>query len=351
MLSLDDFDYHLPDKLIAQQPAKHRDQSRLMVLDRTRRTISNKRFSDIETLLQPSDILVVNDTKVFPALLVGRKETGGKAEVLLLGYPSRDSLGHGLACECLIKASKRPRVGTVIFFDESFYGEVGALSNGRARMIFHCNGNFDETVHRLGYMPLPPYIKRDEKDILSCDDRLRYQTVYAEKIGAVAAPTAGLHFSPELIRRLTETGIELVPITLHVGYGTFLPVRVKEICKHVMHSEWYEISEDAARKINEAKERGKRIIAVGTTSVRTLEYASDDKGHIAHGAGECDLFIFPGYQFKVVQAMITNFHLPRSTLIMLASAFAGRELLLEAYEIAVQSGYRFYSYGDGMLIV
>jgi S-adenosylmethionine:tRNA ribosyltransferase-isomerase len=322
-----------------------------MMLDRGRRTISHKRFSDIETLLYPSDVLVVNDTKVFPARLVGRKETGGKAEVLLLGYPSRDSLGHGLACECLIKASKRPREGAVIFFDESLYGEVSALSNGRAGMIFHCKGDFDEIVHRLGYMPLPPYIKRDAKDILPCDDRLRYQTVYAEKIGAVAAPTAGLHFSPELICRLTEKGIELIPITLHVGYGTFLPVRVKEICKHVMHAEWYEISENAAHKINEAKDRGKRIIAVGTTSVRTLEYAADDQGCVSPGAGQCDLFIFPGYQFKVVQAMITNFHLPRSTLIMLTSAFASREFLLEAYELAVQLGYRFYSYGDGMLIV
>jgi S-adenosylmethionine:tRNA ribosyltransferase-isomerase len=351
MLSIDDFDYHLPGELIAQQPMEQRDQSRLMVLDCARRAIAHKRFSDIETLLEPSDVLVVNDTKVFPARLVGRKETGGNADVLLLGYPSRDRLGHGLACECLIKASKRPRAGTVIVFDESLYGEVSAVSNGRARMIFHCNGNFDEIVHRLGYMPLPPYIRRDEEGTLLCDDRLRYQTVYAEKIGAVAAPTAGLHFSPELIRRLTEKGIEIVPITLHVGYGTFLPVRVKEICKHVMHSEWYEISEDAAHKINEARKSGKRIIAVGTTSVRTLEYAANDKGRVAPGAGPCDLFIFPGYQFKVVRAMITNFHLPRSTLIMLASAFAGREFLLEAYEAAVQLGYRFYSYGDGMLIV
>ena len=351
MLSLDDFDYHLPDKLIAQQPVEQRDQSRLMVLDRTSCIISHKRFSDIETLLHPSDILVVNDTKVFPARLVGRKETGGKAEVLLLGYPSRESLGHDLACECLIKASKRPREGTVIFFDESLYGEISVLRNGCARMIFHCNGDFDEILHRLGYMPLPPYIRRDTKDISPCDDELCYQTVYAEKTGAVAAPTAGLHFSSELIRRIMEKGIELVPITLHVGYGTFLPVRVKDICKHVMHSEWYEISEDTARKINEAKERGQRIVAVGTTSVRTLEYASDDKGCVSPGAGQCDLFIFPGYQFKVVQAMITNFHLPRSTLIMLASAFAGREFLLEAYEAAVQLGYRFYSYGDGMFIV
>ena len=350
MLSIDDFDYHLPGELIAQQPAEQRDQSRLMVLDCARRTIAHKRFSDIATLLEPSDVLVVNDTKVFPARLVGRKETGGKADVLLLGYPSKDSLGHGLACECLIKASKRPREGTVIFFDESLYGEISALSNGKTRIIFHCNGDFDEILQRLGHMPLPPYIRRDEASILACDDRLRYQTVYAEKTGAVAAPTAGLHFSPELIRCITEKGIELVPITLHVGYGTFLPVRVKKICQHVMHSEWYEISPGSARKINDARKNGKRIIAVGTTSVRALEYTTDDKGCVAPGAGQCDLFIFPGYQFKVVRAMITNFHLPRSTLIMLASAFAGREFLLEAYEAAVQLGYRFYSYGDGMLI-
>ncbi|MFH1673227.1 MAG: tRNA preQ1(34) S-adenosylmethionine ribosyltransferase-isomerase QueA [Pseudomonadota bacterium] len=351
MLSLNDFDYYLPEKLIAQQPVEQRDQSRLMVLDRAHRTVSHHRFSDIETLLGPSDLLVVNNTKVFPARLLGRKETGGKAEVLLLGYPAANNNGNSFTCECLIKASKRPGEGTAIIFDDSLYGEVDAINNGRAHITLHCNGDFDSILHRLGRMPLPPYIKRDDEAPSSRDDRERYQTVYADKTGAVAAPTAGLHFSDDLISKLKAKGIEFASITLHVGYGTFMPVRVTDIRDHRMHSEWYEISEDADKKINNATKNGKRIIAVGTTSVRALEYATDETGFVCPGAGECDLFITPGYKFKVVQAMITNFHLPRSTLIMLVSAFAGREFLLDAYQAAVQSEYRFYSYGDGMLIV
>lgn len=350
MLSLDDFDYHLPEKLIAQAPAETRDQSRLMVLDRTHRTVAHHRFSDIETLLKPSDLLVVNNTKVFPARLLGRKETGGKAEVLLLGYPDTNNNGNNLTCECLIKTSKRPKEGTIIVFDESMYGEVNRVVDSRAEITFHFKGDFDRALQRLGHIPLPPYIKRNGGGASPCDDSKRYQTVYADKTGAVAAPTAGLHFSADLINRVKNKGTEFVHITLHVGYGTFLPVRVKNIRDHKMHSEWYEISEDAAQKINDAKSDGKRIIAVGTTSVRALEYAADGKGRVCPGAGECDLFISAGYRFKVVQAMITNFHLPRTTLIMLASAFAGREFLLESYQIAVQSGYRFYSYGDGTLI-
>lgn len=351
MTNINSFDYYLPEKLIAQKPAEQRDQSRLMALDRASRAISHKRFSDIETLLEPSDLLVVNNTKVFPARLLGRKETGGKAEVLLLGYPNTNDNENSLTCECLIKASKRPKEGAVIIFDDSLYGKVGAINNGRAHMTLHCNGHFDSILHRLGRTPLPPYIKRDDEASSSRDDRERYQTVYADKTGAVAAPTAGLHFSADLISRLKAKEIDFVHITLHVGYGTFFPVRVTDIRDHRMHSEWYEISEDAAGKINDAKKNGKRIIAVGTTSVRALEYAADEKGRVSAGAGECDLFISPGYQFKVVEGMITNFHLPKSTLIMLASAFAGREFLLEAYQAAVQSTYRFYSYGDGMLIV
>lgn len=347
--NITDFDYHLPEELIAQTPADRRDQSRLMVLDRTHRTVSNYRFCDIETLLGPGDLLVVNNTKVFPARLSGRKESGGKAEVLLLGYPGTNP-GNSFTCECLIKTSKRPKEGTIIIFDNSMYGQVHKTVDGRAEITFHFKGDFDEILQRLGRIPLPPYIKRGEDGTSPCDDRIRYQTVYADKTGAVAAPTAGLHFSGELINRLTTKGVDFVPITLHVGYGTFLPVRAKDIRHHHMHSEWYEISDEGARSINDAQRRGKRIIAVGTTSVRALEYAADQEGRVRPGAGECDLFIFPGYRFKVVRAMITNFHLPRSTLIMLVSAFSGREFLLKAYQDAVQSRYRFYSYGDGMLI-
>ena len=347
---IDDFDYELPHGLIAQKPAGERDLSRLMTLDRADRTVSHHRFRNIETLLSPSDLVVVNTTKVFPARLLGRKKTGGKAECLLLEYPNVTN-NNSFSCECLIKTSRRPGKGTVIVFDESMYANVEEINDGKAQITMHYKGDIDRILHRLGRMPLPPYIKREDKDPLFADDRMRYQTVYADKTGAVAAPTAGLHFSLDLIDRLKAKGIEFVSITLHVGYGTFFPVRVKHIRNHKMHSEWYEISEGAAGKINDARRQGRRIIAVGTTSVRTLEYAAGEKGRVSAGSGECDLFIYPGYRFRVVDAMITNFHLPKSTLIMLVSAFAGREFILKAYKNAVQAGYRFYSYGDAMLII
>ncbi|MBW2156527.1 MAG: tRNA preQ1(34) S-adenosylmethionine ribosyltransferase-isomerase QueA [Deltaproteobacteria bacterium] len=350
MYLLEDYNYNLPEALIAQNPVTQRDRSRLLFVDRKTRMLGHHRFFDICDLLTPSDVLVVNNTAVIPARLVGQKETGGRAEVLILGYPDggKDRMDTGeFICRCMIKTSKRPKDGATLFFDQGLTAKIIDFKDGIYRVKFLYNGRFETLLDRIGRIPLPPYIKRSD----SKDDRTFYQTVYASQKGAVAAPTAGLHFSESLLEKLRKKGVKIVAITLHVSYGTFLPVRVSDIRDHRIHSEWYFIGKQTADVINREKAKGNRIVAVGTTCVRTLEYASNQSGVVAHGSGNCDLFIYPGYGFNVVDAMITNFHLPKSTLLMLVSAFAGRETVLKAYEAAIRERYRFFSYGDAMLIV
>ncbi|MBW1607502.1 MAG: tRNA preQ1(34) S-adenosylmethionine ribosyltransferase-isomerase QueA [Deltaproteobacteria bacterium] len=350
MYLLEDYNYNLPEALIAQNPVAQRDRSRLLFVDRKTRMLGHHRFFDVCDLLTPSDVLVVNNTAVIPARLVGQKETGGRAEVLILGYPDggKDRMDTGeFICRCMIKTSKRPKDGATLFFDQGLTAEIIDFKDGIYRVKFIYTGRFETLLDRIGRIPLPPYIKRTD----SKDDRTFYQTVYASQKGAVAAPTAGLHFSESLLEKLRKKGVKIVAITLHVSYGTFLPVRVSDIRDHRIHSEWYFIGKQTADVINREKAKGNRIVAVGTTCVRTLEYASNQSGVVAHGSGNCDLFIYPGYGFNVVDAMITNFHLPKSTLLMLVSAFAGRETVLKAYEAAIRERYRFFSYGDAMLIV
>ncbi len=348
MHSIDHYDYELPEDLIAQTPAEKRDQSRLLHLNRKTGAVSHHRFDEIAALLSPSDLLVVNDTKVIPARLYGQKATGGKVEILIVNYPeaaARAEEGR-FACECLIRASKAPRPGTRLEFGPELSAVVKDFKNSKFLVEFTAATAFEDILERQGEVPLPPYIRRPGTDA----DRQTYQTIYAERKGAVAAPTAGFHFTGALLDTLRQNGIQIMPITLHVSYGTFMPVRAQDIRNHQMHSETYHIPEDTAASVNRAKAEGRRIVAVGTTSVRTLEYGADDDGRIQPHTGNCDLFIYPGYRFKTVDAMITNFHLPRSTLLMLVSAFAGRQNILAAYQAAVRHGYRFYSYGDAMLI-
>ena len=354
MYSLSDYDYSLPEELIAQVPASLRDQSRLMVLERKAQRTSHHVFEDIVQLLAPGDLLVVNDTRVVPARLVGTKETGGRVEALLLTYPEQIQEAERkdkLVCECLVKSSKRPRTGSKFYFDGGLEASVLDGTNGIYSLEFRLDGDFDALIDQTGLIPLPPYVKRDETNPPPCDDRERYQTVYAAKKGAVAAPTAGLHFTSELLNELSAMGVEIVPITLHVGYGTFLPVRAVDVREHEIHAEAYELTEDAAGAINQAKNEERRIVAVGTTAVRVLEFAADTSGRVQAGSGDCDLFIYPGFEFRVIDALMTNFHLPGSTLLMLVAAFAGRGFVLEAYEEAIRRRYRFFSYGDAMLIL
>jgi S-adenosylmethionine:tRNA ribosyltransferase-isomerase len=349
MFSLNDYDYNLPEERIAQTPVKGRDQSKLLFMDRTTGEIAHHKFLDIYEFLSPSDVLVINDTEVIPARLLGQKETGGKAEVLILDYPgdkkSRTDNGE-YVCRCLIKSSKRPKDGTTLIFDQQLKATIVNFKVGVYVVKFSYKGNFEQIIDRIGHVPLPPYIKRNDDK----NDRTFYQTVYASQKGAVAAPTAGLHFSQSLMKKLEEKGVKIVALTLHVGYGTFLPVRVSDIRDHRIHSEWYSISKETADMINESKRKGHRIVAVGTTAVRTLEYAGKENGIVAQGEGSCNLFIYPGYKFKTVDVMLTNFHLPKSTLLMLVSAFSTRDNVLNAYKAAIEKQYRFFSYGDAMLI-
>jgi len=352
MYSINDYNYDLPAKLIAQQPAAQRDRSRLLFLHQTSGRLSHHKFYEIYDLLSPSDTLVVNNTQVVPGRLFGRKETGGKAEVLILDYARGSKTGADggrFVCECLIKTSKRPKIGSSIYFDQGLNAVVMERQGGIYTVQFSFSGDFEILLDRIGNVPLPPYIKRSQTDILD-SDRKSYQTIYASKKGAVAAPTAGLHFTEGLLEKMKGKGVTIVAITLHVGYGTFLPVRTADIRNHGIHPEWYLIPEEAADVINRQKAKGSRIVAVGTTCVRALEFAADDAGRVAPGSGNCDLFIYPGYKFKVIDAMVTNFHLPRSTLLMLVCAFAGRDMVLHAYREAIDKKYRFYSYGDAMLI-
>lgn len=343
---LSDYDYSLPKELIAQKPVSNRDRCRLLVLNKNSGEIVHTAFANIINYLGKRDLLVINDTKVIPARLLGKKATGGRVEVLLLHFDSTQAGAEVFETEALLKASRAPKPGQFIYFADKLKAEVLGYDEGKVKLRFFSHGPFRDVLLELGHVPLPPYIKREDKP----EDKNTYQTVYASKEGAVAAPTAGLHFTPQLLKALQEKGTEIVRLTLHVGYGTFMPVKVEDIRKHKMHGEYYEVSEEAARKLNTAVKSGKRVIAVGTTTTRLLEYLMTQYGEIHPGRGICDIFIYPGYKFKIVQALITNFHLPKSTLIMLVSAFAGRELILKAYKEAVEKRYRFYSYGDAMFI-
>ncbi len=352
MYLLEDYDYTLPESLIAQVPAKERHNSRLLCLDKNSGAVSHEPFHHILKCLRPSDLLVVNNTKVIPGRLLGKKETGGRIEVLILNFgevSQNNNLENAPVFKCLIKASKQAKPGTRLFFQQDLTAEVLGFENGIYQVRFNSDKQFDQVLNRIGKMPLPPYIRRDDASD-NPDDRISYQTVYAREKGAIAAPTAGLHFSEPMLAKIREKGITIAPITLHVGYGTFVPVRVDDIRDHKMHSELYTISKQTADAVNLARKNKNRVIAVGTTSVRTLEYASSPGGLLSPGSGNCDLFIYPGYEFKVVDAMITNFHLPKSTLLMLVSAFAGKKKILEAYASAIQEKYRFFSYGDAMFI-
>lgn len=342
MLTTEDFDFDLPEELIAQTPLQDRAASRLLVLDHTTGEIEDKHFHDIIHELNPGDALVMNDTRVLPARLYGEKpETGGHLEVLLLNNISGDTW------ETLIKPAKRAKAGTEISFGDGRLTAVvkEELEHGGRIIDFRYDGIFLEILESLGEMPLPPYIKE------RLEDPERYQTVYAKENGSAAAPTAGLHFTKELLDEIAAKGIELVYLTLHVGLGTFRPVSVDNIAEHHMHSEFYRLTAEAADKLNEVKAGGGRIVAVGTTSIRTLEtIGTKFAGEIKADSGWTDIFITPGYQFKVVDAFSTNFHLPKSTLVMLVSAFAGSEQVLEAYHHAVEAGYRFFSFGDAMFV-
>ena len=337
---LSDFDYNLPEELIAQTPCVERDHSRLMVLNRESKSIKHEHFYDIKKYLKKGDTLVFNDTKVMPARLIGhRAKTGGKVEVFLLRRVEGDKW------EALVKPGKKAQLGNIIEFSDELSCEVLDHTDFGGRIVeFKYKGIFEEILDRLGETPLPPYIHE------KLDDKNRYQTVYARENGSAAAPTAGLHFTKELLEEIKAMGVNLAFVTLHVGLGTFRPVNVENITEHKMHKEFYHVEKEAVDIINKTKQNGGRVIAVGTTSIRTLESAAKDDGTISPVAGETGIFIYPGYKFKLVDAIITNFHLPKSTLIMLISAFAGREYVLSAYEEAVREKYRFFSFGDAMFI-
>ena len=340
-MDVKDFDYYLPEELIAQDPLEDRSSSRLMVLDKKTGEIQHKIFKDILDYLKPGDCLVLNNTKVIPARLFGVKEgTQAKIEILLLKRKEND------IWETLVKPGKKAKPGTkIIFGDGLLVGEViDVVEDGNRLIQFSYEGIFEEILDQLGQMPLPPYITHTLKD------KNRYQTVYAKYDGSAAAPTAGLHFTKELLEKVKAKGIDIAEVTLHVGLGTFRPVKVENVLDHHMHSEFYMVSAEAAEKINATKDRGGRIISVGTTSTRTLESAADENGRIKECSGWTEIFIYPGYRFKLIDCLITNFHLPQSTLVMLVSALAGREHVLAAYEEAVKEKYRFFSFGDAMFI-
>ena len=336
-----DFDFYLPEELIAQDPLLDRSSSRLMVLDKYTGEIQHKVFRDIVDYLKPGDCLVLNNTKVIPARLIGEKEgTGAKIELLLLKRNEND------IWETLVKPGKKAKPGTVLSFGNGLLkGEIlETLEDGNRMIQFHYEGIFEEILDQLGQMPLPPYITHQ------LEDKNRYQTVYAKYEGSAAAPTAGLHFTKELLQEIEAMGVVIANVTLHVGLGTFRPVKVDDVEKHHMHSEYYQIEASEAEKINNAKKNGHRVICVGTTSCRTIESAADEHGMLHECHGDTEIFIYPGYQFKVLDALITNFHLPESTLLMLVSALAGKDHIMNAYHTAVENKYRFFSFGDAMFI-
>ena len=340
LLSTKSYYYDLPEEMIAQTPAEPRDSSRLLVYHRDNKTIEHKIFRDITQYFKAGDVLVINNTKVLPARLYGKKDTGATIEVLLL---KRLDL---TTWETLAKPGKRLKIGTIINFSDDLKGEVLQDTDFGGKIIkFHFNGVFEDIIDKIGLMPLPPYIKNQYKD------KNRYQTVYNKISGSSAAPTAGLHFTKEILDQLKDMGVTIVEVLLHVGLGTFRPVTEDNILNHDMHSEYIEVSEENAKVINQAKAEGRRIIAVGTTSIRVLESATDDNGVIHPCKKDTQIFIYPGYKFKMVDAVITNFHLPESTLIMLVSAFCGYDETMEMYKVAVENNYRFFSFGDATLLI
>ena len=343
-MKVSEFDFHLPEELIAQEPISPRDMSRLLVLHKREQNkeqyFEHKRFHQLTELLHKDDLLVLNQTKVMPARLLGTKETGANIELVLLKRTKGD------CWECLVRPGKKLKPGTKVFFgDGELQGEILDYTDSGGRVVqFTYQGVFEEVLDRLGDMPLPPYIQKELKD------KERYQTVYAKEQGSAAAPTAGLHFTEELFEHLKNKGVNTTFLTLHVGLGTFRPVKSENVEEHKMHSEYYSISKETAQIINQTKDMGRRVVAVGTTCIRTLETVGDTEGRVQESTGWTDIFIYPGYKFKVVDAVITNFHLPKSSLIMLVSAFAGTEFVKEAYRVAIEEKYRFYSFGDAMLI-
>ncbi len=340
-MNVKDFYYDLPEELIAQDPLEKRSNSRLMVLDKESGDVTHRHFYNIKEYLHPGDCLVINNTKVIPARLLGQREdTGGKVEVLLLKRKSDD------VWETLVKPGKKARVGSRLSFGNGLLKAevIDIVEEGNRLFRFEYDGIFEEILDRLGQMPLPPYITHQ------LQDKNRYQTVYAKCDGSAAAPTAGLHFTEELLQEIRDMGVSIAEVTLHVGLGTFRPVKVDNVLDHHMHSEFFQISAEAAEIVNETKRHGGRVISVGTTSTRTLESAAEEDGTLHEKSGWTDIFIYPGYEFKVIDGLITNFHLPESTLVMLVSALAGREHVLRAYEEAVKEKYRFFSFGDAMFI-
>ena len=337
-----DFDYHLPEELIAQTPMEPRDHSRLLVYNRADQSMQHLHFYDLPRFLRKGDVLVINETKVIPARLLGEKEdTGVPVELLLLKRLERD------VWEALVRPGRRLKPGAICTFGGGLLKAeiIETAEDGGRKVRFHYNGVFEEILDQLGQMPLPPYIHE------KLQDQTRYQTVYAREEGSAAAPTAGLHFTPELMERIRSMGVEIVPVVLHVGLGTFRPVKVEDVSQHHMHVEHYEVSPEAARRINQARSNGGRCICVGTTSVRTLETVTGEDGLVKAQSGDTGIFIMPGYTFHATDALITNFHLPQSTLLMLISALMGREEALRVYEEAVRQRYRFFSFGDAMLIL
>ena len=340
MIKTSDFYYDLPEELIAQTPAEPRDSSRLLVYRRADKTIEHRVFRDICDYLHAGDVLVINDTKVLPARLFAHTKNGGKVEILLLKRLALDEW------ETLVRPGKKCKVGTTLEVNGELSLEItGITPTGERHVRFVYEGAFEDVLSRAGTMPLPPYIHE------KLTDPNRYQTVYCRESGSAAAPTAGLHFTPELLNKVEAQGVQIVRVLLHVGLGTFRPVKEENVENHVMHSEYYEVSEAAAQSINAAKKEGRRIVCVGTTSVRTLETVSDERGFIKAGKGDTQIFLYPPYQMKCVDALITNFHLPESTLLMLVSCLCSREEILKVYETAVKERYRFFSLGDAMMIV
>ena len=339
-MKVSEFNYNLPEELIAQTPIKNRDESRLMVLERQIENIEHKTFKDILEYLKPGDCLVRNNTKVIPARLYGKKETGANVEFLLLNRIEGD------IWEVMVRPGRKLPEGTKVNFGEGLLKAevIEIINNGNRKVKFSYNGIFNEILDKIGLMPLPPYIKE------KLEDKKRYQTVYAKYEGSAAAPTAGLHFTEKLLKQIQEKGVEIANVTLHVGIGTFRPVKVEKIEDHDMHTEHFYIKEDDVEKINNAKKNGGRIIAIGTTSCRVLESIADEKGLVKPYEGDTQIFIYPGYEFKCIDGLITNFHLPESTLIMLVSALAGKEYIMKAYNEAVKEKYKFFSFGDAMFI-
>ena len=350
-MKLEDFDYALPGELIAQEPLQQRDTSRLMVLDRKRETLEHACFQQLPAFLKSGDLLVANDTRVIPARLYGKKESGGWAELFLLNFIAGRAEGTQV-WECLLKSRRKIRAGAKLSFSPSLSAEVLERSGNETWQVqLSFTGDFDTVLRETGITPLPPYIKRARTSSCSSPDRERYQTVYAQKNGAVAAPTAGLHFTPSLMDEISRKGAELSFVTLHVGYGTFQPIHHEDLEAHAMHKEFFEVTSDTAEKVNRAASERRRVIAVGTTSARVLETASHEDGTLRQSRGYTDLYMYPGYSFKAVDALITNFHLPKSSLLLLVSAFAGTEFIKRAYREAIEQKYRFFSYGDAMLIL